>query len=476
MRVRSSALRRPAAAAMAAPVAPVAVPPRRGGLPGRTGRVVASATAPGGLFFRIVLGLYVAIAVTKAHDHLPFVAKLQPAKVTAVLLLGAAFMTLTRTQIQIVLRSRVAKYIWATVALAVLSVPGAEWRGYAVDFLFGEYWKILLVFVIMVAGWLDRRALHVSIVAATLGALAPALRMVVSGVEGQRARFGAAFDSNEAALMFVVMIPLALYLAQRKTWMRFLWYAAAMLMVGAVVRTSSRGGFVGLAVLGIALIINSPPNLRFRQIVLTLAGAVAFAATAGEETWARVVSILSPTTDYNYDAPEGRLQVWKRGIRYMVTNPILGVGVKNFPIAEGTISGKVNLGYGIKYSAAHNSFIEIGAELGFGGLIVFTLMLWWAGSGCRRVLALAHPVATSGTPLAAVAQTEVGLAFMALTSLICLVIVGSFLSFAYHMITYFIVGLCLAVYLGFPSHVLRTAEVAPLAVPSRKGRRTSLRT
>lgn len=433
---------------------------------------MAKARASGGLFFQVVLGLYVAISITKAHDSLPFVSRLQPAKLAALLLLPAALMTLQWPQVRAVLRARVSQCIWVTVGLAVLSVPGAEWQGYAVDFLRTEYWKTLLVFVIMVAAWLDRRALHLSLLAAALGALAPAFKMVMGGVEGQRARFGFAFDSNESALMFVVMIPIALYLANRKGWLRLFWFAGAGLMLGAVVRTGSRGGFIGLMVLGIALIVNSPPRLRFRQIALTLAGAVAFAATAGEETWVRLRSIASPTVDYNYGAQEGRFEIWKRGVKYMVTNPVLGVGVKNFPIAEGTISGKVNLGYGIKYSAAHNSFIEIGAELGFPGLIAFSLMLWWAAKGCRRVIALARPAALSATPFAPEAQDEANLASMALTSLICLVITGSFLSFAYHPITYFIVAICVAVHLGFPAHRLPTAAAPQPTTPRPSLRRT----
>ena len=465
MRVRTYAAM-PATAVIGAPTAPAA--PSEA--PRRSARPAVGMSGSGGLFLRVALGLYVAISITKTHDFVPFVAKMQPAKVAALLLLCAAFVTLRWEQIRAVLRSKVSKCIWMTVALALISVPGALWKGYAAEFLYSEYWKTLLVFVIMVAAWMDRRALQMSIMAATVGALAPAARMVMGGVEGQRARFGNAFDPNEAALMFVVMIPLALYLAQRKGWLKLAWYTAALLMVGAVVRTGSRGGFIGLAVLGIALIVNSPPQLRFRQIVLSLAGAVAFAATAGPETWERVFSILSPSADYNYQAREGRVQIWKRGIGYIVTNPLLGVGVKNFPIAEGTISGKVNEGAGIKYSSAHNSFIEIGAELGVGGLIVFTLMLWWAGSGCRRVFKLALPVANSKTPFAAEAQTEVGLAVMALTSLACLVILGSFLSFAYHPITYFVVALCVAVAMGFPSQRLQTGQTTP-SVTSGRGRR-----
>jgi len=92
------------------------------------------------------------------------------------------------------------------------------------------------------------------------------------------------------------------------------------------------------------------------------AGALfaAFALFASAETWERLVSLGNSSEDYNYTSRDGRIEVWKRGVGYMVQNPVLGVGADAFFVADGTISGKENLGFGIKYSAAHNSVVQVG--------------------------------------------------------------------------------------------------------------------
>jgi len=78
-------------------------------------------------------------------------------------------------------------------------------------------------------------------------------------------------------------------------------------------------------------------------------------------------TIIKPEEDYNRTAEEGRVKIWKRGIGYMMLHPVFGVGAANFPVAEGTISplaGRTEVGLGVKWGAAHDSFVQIGAELG----------------------------------------------------------------------------------------------------------------
>ena len=91
--------------------------------------------------------------------------------------------------------------------------------------------------------------------------------------------------------------------------------------------------------------------------------------------WTSVKSILSdPKADYNWDAVNGRRQIAKRGIQYMKMYPVFGVGINNFPRAEGTISDKArNLipGHGIRWAAPHNSFVQAGAETGLTGLLIW---------------------------------------------------------------------------------------------------------
>ncbi len=402
-----------------------------------------------GTFFRLVLALYVAVSVAKVHDLQPALASLQPAKITAALLLVLALFVLPWREVVRAVQARPARWIWLTALLAVATLPTALWKGYAVAFLTTEYWKLLLVFVISAAAWAERRTLITSLGGVVMGGAAVAGHLVMFG-GSWRPGAGPAFDSNESALMFLVLLPLALYLASRKGWWRVLWYACAVLLLVAIVKTGSRGGFVGLMVMGAWQVAHAPPRRRLRQIVLAVAGILVFAASANETTKQRFTSIFEPTEDYNFDAREGRFEVWKRGVKYMYTHPLQGVGIKNFGIAEGMISGKADLGYGIKFSAAHNSFVEIGAELGVLGLIAFTMTLWTAFKGLGPVALASRQARGRPRPVIDLAHDEAVLGSSLRAALVAFAAAGFFLSFAYHPITYFLIALCVGGRLGIP--------------------------
>ena len=112
-------------------------------------------------------------------------------------------------------------------------------------------------------------------------------------------------------------------------------------------------------------------HLRHDACLVVLLG------TASDQYWQQMGTITSES-DYNRTGETGRLQIWERGIGYMLGHPVLGVGPSNFQTAEGTISPlaeRQQFGIGVRWSAAHNTFIQAGAELGFPGLFFFTAML-----------------------------------------------------------------------------------------------------
>jgi O-antigen ligase len=62
----------------------------------------------------------------------------------------------------------------------------------------------------------------------------------------------------------------------------------------------------------------------------------------------------------------------------MISYPVFGVGINNFPMAEGTISDKArNLvrGQGIRWAAPHNSFVQAGSETGVTGLLLWVSLV-----------------------------------------------------------------------------------------------------
>jgi O-antigen ligase len=103
-------------------------------------------------------------------------------------------------------------------------------------------------------------------------------------------------------------------------------------------------------------------------------------------------TMLSPTQDYNWTDEEGRKEIWTRGIGYMLQYPVAGVGINNFERAECMISPKARnhiAGTGIRCTPPHNSYVQMGAELGLPGLVLWLVLVF---GGIRKMNQLARRV------------------------------------------------------------------------------------
>ena len=150
---------------------------------------------------------------------------------------------------------------------------------------------------------------------------------------------------------------------------------------------------------------------------------------ASDTYWKQMNTTLSDT-DYNRTEEGGRLQIWSRGIGYMMANPLLGVGPGNFPAAEGRLSAfsqRQQYGKGVRWNAAHNSFVQIGAELGIPGLLFFVGLLASAFAALRRVGQREAPITPALT-----------------ASLIGFAVGAFFLSLAYSEMLYTLIALAVA--------------------------------
>ena len=147
-----------------------------------------------------------------------------------------------------------------------------------------------------------------------------------------------------------------------------------ILLTLGFVWTGSRGGFIALAAVAIFIVLRySAMPLRWRLSATALVAAVLL-ASASDQYWQQMSTITSEDRLQPDTSETGRLQIWSRGIGYMLANPILGLGPGNFQAAEGTLSPhaeRQQYGIGVRWNAAHNSFIQVGAELGIPGLILF---------------------------------------------------------------------------------------------------------
>jgi len=183
------------------------------------------------------------------------------------------------------------------------------------------------------------------------------------------------YDSNDLGVVLIIGLALTLLLlgvARRKQ--RLFLLLNLVGIAAAIARSGSRGGFLGLVVVGVAallLVNNASVIARFSMVV---AAALALVVGSSPGYWKQMSTVLDPKQDYNYSSRDGRKQLVKRGLGYMSEYPAFGLGINNFPRAECTISPKIGtsgLSGPIRCTAAHNSYVQAGAELGVPGLIVW---------------------------------------------------------------------------------------------------------
>jgi O-antigen ligase len=260
---------------------------------------------------------------------------------------------------------------------------------------------------------------------------------------------GYGFDANDLGTMGVSIMPFAVLLAiiGHTRNVRLLSVATILGLIGTLARSGSRGGFIGLLALGIGFLLLIPQVPIWKR-VLTIGFAAGMLFVVAPRGYWDQMKTITDENDYNYTEPTGRKQVWKRGRKYMITHPFTGVGINNFGKAEITISDRAKEFQpwmaGIKMSAAHNSFIQVGAELGFPGLILFGWLIL-GGIVAMQVLHRKLPkgwrYGTEEQRLLSYLPSHLSL------SLFAFAVAGSFVSFAYWDLPYVLGAFMSALYL-----------------------------
>lgn len=352
------------------------------------------------------------------------------------------------------LRHPLYRLILCILILAVFSVPTSIRIGDSIRFLTSNFAKTVLLVGILVACVRDRRdidrLLRIFVVG---GALYVCASILFAPPTGGRLG-GGSYDPNDLGLFTVCTIPLCVYQMRRRAPLpdRVSGFVTVALLLTATVLSGSRGGFLALLAVGLyGLLALKAIRFSKRVTVTTLALAAMFIA-AGNGYWDRISTILKPQEDYNWEghAESGRMEVWKRGLGYMVDRPVFGVGVDQFDVAEGTLSVLAARQVGLKWSAAHNSYVQIGAEVGAPALAVFIWMLFSAYRLARRI----------GRRAVAPDDRLLGQCFAALV--VGYAIGCTFLSQAYSTYLYFALGILIALSRYVVIRPRRHAIAAPL--------------
>ncbi|MCX6763626.1 MAG: O-antigen ligase family protein [Candidatus Moranbacteria bacterium] len=180
-------------------------------------------------------------------------------------------------------------------------------------------------------------------------------------------------DPHMFSFYLGLLIPLALgmFLARKKAWL----LAGFILMLAADILTFSRGGYLGLAAGFIFLIVLFWKKIskNYKIAVIISASLIFLGVIIPNPVSNRFFSSFNLKEGSN----QGRLKMWKAAETVILDNPLLGVGIGNYPLE-------------VKPSAdyrepiyAHNTYLDIAAESGiingaiWIGLLLSTIISFW---------------------------------------------------------------------------------------------------
>lgn len=388
------------------------------------------------------LMLFTALLFFRPQDHLAFLKPLHLAELAAVIgLIAMVFSRLGRG----LMFTRVTPELVGVVALGLLILalaPFSIWMGGAIGTFTNVYVKVILIFVLMVNTLTTRRRIEQFTWLIVIATGYIAFRAVFDYARGinliengrvQGAVGGMFKNPNDLALNMVAVVPLGMIFALR-SWSlmaRLLAAGCTMLMVGAVIATHSRSGTVGLA----AMMLLFGAYMLRRRPGLVFAGALLFVFAlpfAPESYWNRVASITDASQD-DTGSREARRVLLRESWAAFLANPITGVGAGQFKNYAPDQREEA-------WRETHNVVLQVAAELGVGGLLVFGFLVARSALATRQVRTLLKRAPVTADERAAFEAHAVAMAAALAGWFVC----ALFASVAYTWTFYYLLALATA--------------------------------
>lgn len=184
-------------------------------------------------------------------------------------------------------------------------------------------------------------------------------------------------DENDFGMEMNVAIPVAFFMYQGASGKSKPIYIALLgLFIMALVSTGSRGGFLGLLVVGTYCWLYSPRKIMSLIVGVCLGVLVLIAAP--QEYWDRMSTITDDSTMETGTAGQ-RMFTWGIGWEMFLANPVFGIGQGNFPWTLGEyLGGRTWQTKSLSGRQAHSLYFTLLPELGLVGVIIFGSMVYFS--------------------------------------------------------------------------------------------------
>jgi len=222
--------------------------------------------------------------------------------------------------------------------------------------------------------------------------LVEALQMInTTGVISSGSLKGVTANRNITAFSIAIKIPFVLYLVGllKKTSFKVIFTILIFLALLSLSMIQSRASFigVGLIVIGYCALEtliylrytkNTKTLLSIGYILVPLLLAITVNQTViankGADALSRAATISLSTNDGSVNQ---RLRYYQDVLTHITSNPIFGTGLGNWKLKSIDYDKNDIMGYVVPYHA-HSDFIQLGAELGIIGFLLYLGVFLWA--------------------------------------------------------------------------------------------------
>ena len=205
------------------------------------------------------------------------------------------------------------------------------------------------------------------------------LQHIIGASESERIA-GPIGDPNFYAQVMLVLVPIAFYLflVEKNILLRACAGLALALTAATVVFTFSRGGLLAMAGgMGLAILYRRPKVIELLLILMVGIAMIRFVPPSYLERMQTMVDLVTGKIDPSQEISfRGRASELIAAWQMFRDYPILGVGVENYPNFYQEYSRKIGLDPRTEARTPHNLYLEVAAETGIAGVLVFGAIIY----------------------------------------------------------------------------------------------------
>lgn len=405
--------------------------------------VLAVILVPVSIFVEPFIGamLYLICMYVRPFEILPI-----PPSIPVMKLLAAGTLAIWLLNVIIYRKRTFVKAPQNMLMIAFLAVLMASRKAYIHGVLsaFSEFSKIVIIYFLLTNLVTNERRLKVTIwililcttYLAAQGVLL-SMGIAIGGIDfsqGVRVKSTGIFgDPNDLAMTLIIGIPFIFYFFffERFALKRIILIAFGGLILYCILLTGSRGGMIGLSVV-MLLLLRSKAG-PFLGAAFTIAGLAMLLALAPSYTLERI-----NTVSIHEGSGASRIDLWYSGWQMFLSNPVLGVGMRNYDDLT------------TAHQVAHNSFMHVAAETGVIGLFTWIGLFYFT---FKNLVTIEKKVEKAKRT-----SSDQTIADALKVSLIGFIVCAFFLSRQYEYIPYILIALSVNIY-----HVFSGQDGSPRA-------------